>query len=260
MFLDALDDDEVEPGQSGDEMEDESGGETEQADDDDVSGPPPSLSAASFVSATEHPDSPNSSLANLDAMSTSSAYENDVDLMAERGPPALSSSSSATSRRSPSDARSETSPSPRSISMDVVDSIAPLVRSASETTDDAPATTSALLPFENTKSDAGIISARVVDSPVANAPESPVVGESEEPTADESREDAPMEELDASIIPHYLRPYAVAPVVWDPNAQVAKPLLLRGILRPYQQEGLEWLASLNSQHLNGILADEMGLG
>jgi helicase SWR1 len=38
------------------------------------------------------------------------------------------------------------------------------------------------------------------------------------------------------------------------------PFLLRGTLRPYQQAGLEWLASLYSNNLNGILADEMGLG
>ncbi|KAI5478760.1 helicase SWR1 [Pseudohyphozyma bogoriensis] len=38
------------------------------------------------------------------------------------------------------------------------------------------------------------------------------------------------------------------------------PFLLRGSLRPYQQAGLEWLASLYSSGVNGILADEMGLG
>lgn len=61
-------------------------------------------------------------------------------------------------------------------------------------------------------------------------------------------------------IPAYLEPYAVAPVDWDPNSRITPPLLLRGVLRPYQQAGLEWLASLHSNHLNGILADEMGLG
>lgn len=38
------------------------------------------------------------------------------------------------------------------------------------------------------------------------------------------------------------------------------PSLLRGDLRPYQKEGLNWLASLYSNDTNGILADEMGLG
>ncbi|GAA5973715.1 hypothetical protein JCM11641_005094 [Rhodosporidiobolus odoratus] len=38
------------------------------------------------------------------------------------------------------------------------------------------------------------------------------------------------------------------------------PFLLRAKLRPYQQAGLEWLASLYAGGINGILADEMGLG
>ncbi len=37
-------------------------------------------------------------------------------------------------------------------------------------------------------------------------------------------------------------------------------LLLRGDLRTYQKQGLNWLASLYNNHTNGILADEMGLG
>lgn len=39
-----------------------------------------------------------------------------------------------------------------------------------------------------------------------------------------------------------------------------QPFLLRGTLRPYQQLGFEWLASLYANNANGILADEMGLG
>ncbi|KAF9494191.1 hypothetical protein BDN71DRAFT_1449310 [Pleurotus eryngii] len=61
-------------------------------------------------------------------------------------------------------------------------------------------------------------------------------------------------------IPEYLKPYAVAPVQRDHQDKIKPPLLLRGILRPYQQAGLEWLASLHTNNLNGILADEMGLG
>ena len=61
-------------------------------------------------------------------------------------------------------------------------------------------------------------------------------------------------------IPEYLKPFAVAPVDWSPEDKIKPPLLLRGVLRPYQQGGLEWLASLHSNNLNGILADEMGLG
>ncbi|KAJ6151836.1 hypothetical protein N7470_006964 [Penicillium chermesinum] len=38
------------------------------------------------------------------------------------------------------------------------------------------------------------------------------------------------------------------------------PHLLRGTLREYQHYGLDWLAGLYNNHINGILADEMGLG
>lgn len=46
----------------------------------------------------------------------------------------------------------------------------------------------------------------------------------------------------------------------DDGGKVRPPFLLRGTLRPYQQAGLEWLASLYANKMNGILADEMGLG
>lgn len=42
--------------------------------------------------------------------------------------------------------------------------------------------------------------------------------------------------------------------------RVPKPSLLRGDLRSYQQDGLDWLVSLYNNGINGILADEMGLG
>lgn len=41
---------------------------------------------------------------------------------------------------------------------------------------------------------------------------------------------------------------------------VPTPSLLRGTLRIYQKQGLNWLASLYNNNTNGILADEMGLG
>ncbi|GMM29450.1 chromatin-remodeling protein [Martiniozyma asiatica (nom. inval.)] len=41
---------------------------------------------------------------------------------------------------------------------------------------------------------------------------------------------------------------------------VELPILLKGTLRPYQKQGLNWLASLYNNQTNGILADEMGLG
>ncbi|KAI9659846.1 MAG: swr1 complex component [Bathelium mastoideum] len=46
-----------------------------------------------------------------------------------------------------------------------------------------------------------------------------------------------------------------------PKKALTKPSpLLRGTLREYQHEGLDWLAKLYADRTNGILADEMGLG
>ncbi|SCU91748.1 LADA_0F11782g1_1 [Lachancea dasiensis] len=51
-------------------------------------------------------------------------------------------------------------------------------------------------------------------------------------------------------------------IMSDPLAVVDVPVpsLLRGNLRIYQKQGLNWLASLYNNKTNGILADEMGLG
>jgi helicase SWR1 len=80
------------------------------------------------------------------------------------------------------------------------------------------------------------------------------------PEEDEAGSAAGDEFEEDTRIPRYLKHYAVAPVEWDPNAMIKPPALLRGILRPYQQAGLEWLASIHASNLNCILADEMGLG
>ncbi|KAJ1770651.1 swr1 complex component [Coemansia sp. RSA 1843] len=45
-----------------------------------------------------------------------------------------------------------------------------------------------------------------------------------------------------------------------PAHDIEQPFLLRGSLREYQRQGLDWLASLHQHDINGILADEMGLG
>lgn len=42
--------------------------------------------------------------------------------------------------------------------------------------------------------------------------------------------------------------------------KIEVPFLLRGTLREYQRDGLDWLAGLYMGNTNGILADEMGLG
>ncbi|KAF9768898.1 swr1 complex component [Fusarium sp. DS 682] len=44
------------------------------------------------------------------------------------------------------------------------------------------------------------------------------------------------------------------------NHKIDVPFLLRGTLREYQRDGLDWLAGLYANNTNGILADEMGLG
>lgn len=46
----------------------------------------------------------------------------------------------------------------------------------------------------------------------------------------------------------------------SPTPQTPIPHLLRGTLREYQHFGLDWLAGLYTNRINGILADEMGLG
>lgn len=48
--------------------------------------------------------------------------------------------------------------------------------------------------------------------------------------------------------------------VTDIEQSAALPFLLRANLRPYQKDGLTWLARLYREKTNAILADEMGLG
>ncbi|RDI86329.1 hypothetical protein Vi05172_g3871 [Venturia inaequalis] len=58
-----------------------------------------------------------------------------------------------------------------------------------------------------------------------------------------------------------LRSESATPQTPKPPSKVEVPsLLLRGTLREYQHNGLDWLANLYLGDRNGILADEMGLG
>ena len=41
---------------------------------------------------------------------------------------------------------------------------------------------------------------------------------------------------------------------------IQQPKMLMATLKEYQLKGLNWLATLYEQGINGILADEMGLG
>lgn len=44
------------------------------------------------------------------------------------------------------------------------------------------------------------------------------------------------------------------------ESQISQPKMLTVQLKDYQLKGLNWLATLYEQGINGILADEMGLG
>ncbi|PIA17637.1 hypothetical protein COEREDRAFT_80337 [Coemansia reversa NRRL 1564] len=46
----------------------------------------------------------------------------------------------------------------------------------------------------------------------------------------------------------------------SPAHTIPQPELLRGSLREYQRQGLDWLVTLHQHQTSGILADEMGLG
>ncbi|XP_037536783.1 probable global transcription activator SNF2L2 [Nematolebias whitei] len=53
--------------------------------------------------------------------------------------------------------------------------------------------------------------------------------------------------------------YGVAHAVIE-KVEKQSTLLINGLLKQYQIQGLEWMVSLYNNNLNGILADEMGLG
>uniref|UniRef100_A0A4W6FJ16 SWI/SNF related BAF chromatin remodeling complex subunit ATPase 2 n=1 Tax=Lates calcarifer TaxID=8187 RepID=A0A4W6FJ16_LATCA len=53
--------------------------------------------------------------------------------------------------------------------------------------------------------------------------------------------------------------YGVAHAVIE-RVEKQSSLLINGMLKQYQIQGLEWMVSLYNNNLNGILADEMGLG
>ena len=44
------------------------------------------------------------------------------------------------------------------------------------------------------------------------------------------------------------------------DREVPQPTMFKGTLKVYQLKGMNWLANLYDQGINGILADEMGLG
>jgi len=44
------------------------------------------------------------------------------------------------------------------------------------------------------------------------------------------------------------------------DRELPQPSMFKGVLKAYQLKGMNWLANLYDQGINGILADEMGLG
>lgn len=84
----------------------------------------------------------------------------------------------------------------------------------------------------------------------------PEVREGAEPaTSVEPRESTPMEEVaQEKDNSHPRSRHQSSP----PRREI--PSLLRGTLREYQHDGLDWLANMYDSETNGILADEMGLG
>lgn len=57
-----------------------------------------------------------------------------------------------------------------------------------------------------------------------------------------------------------LRQQARALIGVESPPRVKAPPMLKATLRPYQQEGLDWLQNLRTHGVGGVLADDMGLG
>ncbi|KAJ1647655.1 swr1 complex component [Coemansia asiatica] len=84
----------------------------------------------------------------------------------------------------------------------------------------------------------------------------------------ERDQEVPMEELLEQYRQIHMAPLSPEPTICqvsDGASQLKKtaceqPALLRGQLREYQRQGLDWLVALHRHQTNGILADEMGLG
>lgn len=85
---------------------------------------------------------------------------------------------------------------------------------------------------------------------------------SRHPSSSPSVSDVPGEpESMSSVEPPEKAPDPPRGITMDPDRFRTKmPILLRGQLREYQHDGLDWLAGMYASGTNGILADEMGLG
>ena len=71
---------------------------------------------------------------------------------------------------------------------------------------------------------------------------------------------ADLAELADDLAPPTGRAKALLELASDTPDPVPVPVMLEAELRPYQQQGLDWLAMLWRHRIGGILADDMGLG
>ncbi len=84
---------------------------------------------------------------------------------------------------------------------------------------------------------------------------------SHEPSSQGSPAAAPEPESVSSVEPHQeIMDLTKVGEQEQSSIQTPVPSLLRGTLRIYQHEGLDWMANLYANGRSGILADEMGLG
>ncbi len=54
--------------------------------------------------------------------------------------------------------------------------------------------------------------------------------------------------------------FSLATPMLQSDQELPQPQMFSGTLKAYQLKGMNWLANLYDQGINGILADEMGLG
>lgn len=63
------------------------------------------------------------------------------------------------------------------------------------------------------------------------------------------------------LIPHAVdNTFSLATPMLQSDQELPQPQMFNGTLKEYQLKGMNWLANLYDQGINGILADEMGLG
>ena len=62
------------------------------------------------------------------------------------------------------------------------------------------------------------------------------------------------------LFPSVDQRFSLATPLLASDLDLPQPTMFKGQLKAYQLKGMNWLANLYDQGINGILADEMGLG